>query len=828
MFEHNGIGGNGVNILSGNMKVPVAPALVAVGLATVAGFVLSAALFHNRIPKPSPNDVSAQCAVFASETARADTIAIKCGLDRAGVEEVLRAALAELGIDASQLGEGVDTKAIQSAADRLNVSMDALAAVLGQGGSESEARVSKGPPTTVLVEITDQPAAAGEPTGASQPWPHLQQVSVAATADRKLVEEAVRRVELQCALAGAEIIVSKVELDCGPEAEEIDELVQKFVAQSGADTLREALLRDETARADFVEALSEASLLEEETVEALVEQLTAADSPFSDEIAELDADLRARMQRASAVVQVGQLADRMQQRQAEIADALVADDSNRADAAIVSTGEELRPMADDFAPIEDAPIVAAARVLQEAGAAYQRGAYGEAADAYARAADLISLDLLSDALRIWAVDSVELSDRDPADYLDTATAYRLQSAERLSSAAIRSGIDAAVALRRHGENLLDDGRLDEARVIIKRLAVSADPNVDMRQHFNVYNELAILTTIIARRNRDPDKFRDAAKAAAAALDSARDLGEDDTARALITWGNTQLDLYYNVGTTGALASAFDAYSEAAKILDPEDDLVNWSVAAGNMAIVQTQRSRVENDPELLEDAIETYRDLLGRVKRGTLRWQQTTGDLASALLNLGVWRQDASRIREAIQKLDTLTESYENDQNAWRAFETRRNLASAWRLLGRETSNTSDFDRAADILAELQLEEDLDGALDLWVELKVEQGRLSEEIGRLNGNANEYLAAAGHYAQARDRLAPEGAPLLYSELSRNEALAVYRALDLGASASERLRAEELARQVIAIGEAEGVDSEKWTKLVEDANWVISQLDREAE
>ena len=805
-----------------------ANAVIGAAIAAVAGFSAGAFLFRDTTPA-ALNDVTAHCAIYASDTARADSIRIRCGLDRAGIEEILNAALESLGLDASQSGESVDAAALQAAADRLNVTMEAVAAALGgtfeDGGGDGRT------PVEVLVEVADAADDGEAPAdGEGTPRPRnprpaggIRTLPVSAVADEELLADAAGRVELDCAFKAGTATVRDIAIECGPKAGEINDLVQQFVDASGADDLREALARDETARAEFIQALADYYHLEKETVDELVFQLAATDSPWSGDAGGLDTALRARMERALAVVRIGQVAELMQRRQAEVAEALISAEASRADTVIRATGEELRPVADEFAPVEEPPTVLAARAIEEADAAWEEGEYGESADAYAQAADLMSRSLISDALRIMAVEAVELSDLDPVDYLDVATGFRLSSAERLASAAVQAGIDAAAALRRHGGGQIDPVRLQEAQTIVARLTLSTDSNIDPGQHHAVHSELAKLTTMLANRDRDPEMFREAAAAAATSLESARALGDSRTAGALITWGNTQLDLANHLGERSALAAAADAYREAADLIDPETNFGDWSAATANLAIVQTKRAFEEQDVELLEDAVATYRDLIGKLEEDSVLWQGVSTNYATTLLDLGAWRRNEGQMRTAIRELEGVLESQESQSFAWQAFETRQHLAAAWRRLGRHTQDEEAFSRAAGILAALQEVEGVQEAPGLWVRLKLEQARLHEEIGRLRGDADEFLTAAAHYSEAREPFNANEAPLLYSEIALYEAGARRAALRAGAPEDERREAETLALSAIELADAHGAEGTDWDSVRKTAGALIEEL-----
>ena len=798
-------------------------AAVAAAAAGAAGF--SAAVILQGTKTSAPEDVSAHCALYASDTARADSIRIRCGLDRAGIEEVLRAALDSLGIDPSLSGENADADALQAAADRLNVTMEALTAVLEGQSGKGAAREDRTPPVEVLVEVADPPTEGGGGVPSKSPSaPSVTTIPIASVADEELLADAVGRVELDCALTAGKVSVREVAIDCGPKPEEITDLVQQFVEASGAENLRDAIARDERARSDFVKALANYYHLEEQVVDELVAELVEAHSPWSGEAGDLDAALQSRLQRALAIVRIGQVAEQMQRRQVEVAEALVSGEDLRADAAIRAAGEELRPIADEFAPVDESPTVVAARLIEEADVAYDAGTFDKAADGYARAANLMSRNLISDALRIMAVDALELSDRNPGDYLEVATEFRLRSAEGLASAAVRAGINAAVALRQHGGGELDDSKLEEAQSILERLAMSSDPDIDPDQHFAVHDELARLTLLLADRSREPDLFRKAATAASIAVDSARALGDAALAEALITWGNTQLNLADHLGESSALTAAAEGYRDAVDLLDPERDVGNWSAATANLAIVQRRQAFEEEDPQLLEDAIATYRDLQRRVEVDSTLWQGVSTNYATSLLDLGLWRRDEERMREAVRQLERVLKSYEEEQNAWKAFETRQLLAAAWRQIGKLTQSREDFARAAQILADLQQVEGIEQAIGLWVRLKVEQASLHEELGRLSGGSDEFLTAAGHYSEARAPFEADEVPLLYAELALHEAEARRAAHVAGASEDERQTAAKLAQRALELVDGQGTQDTEWNSVRETAAALLDQLD----
>ncbi len=356
-------------------------------LAAAAGFV-GGAYYMDRTADPEGDrlEVLAECGFAAGEEILGSILRLKCGLEQAEIERLFADVVEGLGFEGLAEGRRPSDEQIREAGQRLGLVVDAvdalIAGVQGEGGSgaapsvdwavevavEGDREVSPGA-TPVLVRFGPEDVVIGRP-------------------ETEAEVVLLNRVQAKCgAAARAAIRASVIEIACGPEPEEVQSLIDRFVEQTGAAGLREALAADAAEREAFVRELSASFGLEDELVASLIAELE--NGALSDQTAAgvLEGALRERMVQALLLLRIGQTAEALGARQAELAQAIVAGDGAETERLARETGEMLRPLANDLAPEQPPPLVAAARDAEAARERIAASDFVEGIRGYVAAAD---------------------------------------------------------------------------------------------------------------------------------------------------------------------------------------------------------------------------------------------------------------------------------------------------------------------------------------------------------------------------------------------------------------------------------------------------------
>ena len=569
------------------------------------------------------------------------------------------------------------------------------------------------------------------------------------------------RVHAKCGAAvGAAIRASIIEIACGPEPEEVQALIDRFVEQTGAAGLREALTADAAAREAFVRELSASFGLEDELVAALIASSRAGNCPNRRRPApsrtryasgwsrRCCCSKSARPQRRSA------RGRRSLQKRSSLATRRIQERLAR------ETGEMLRPLANDLAPEQPPPLVAAAR---DAEAARERIAasdfvegirgYVAAADA-ARAADwpLMATGFeLAIAGALTDVAGARRNSRRRSGRLESGEPNLARGSGQLQDQALDLGLAAADRLVDRGELAASDDLLARSAAVLARLEPLVSARGGPGRHVAMMSQLAMLRRAQAQRSGDFEQLRQAAAAADAAIAVAEELGEEEHVRRLTPWAIVQLELGRWTGTARTWTRRCAGSRRSQRRVDPDEDPIGWAWAENNVAVVLSDKASLGNDARMLREAADTYRRIAGRVdpEAEPDAWATYTRNLANSLVKLGGWEGSAGPVREAIGELEKLRAFEAEREAGLAAADTLSKLAHAWWQIGYLERDVAAHDKAAALMREAAEVYDPETAARFRVAAELQLGDILREAGELAADPGKLTAAAETYAAAR-------------------------------------------------------------------------------
>lgn len=808
----------------------ILPPVLIASIFAGAGFATAALLARERGYFRQSNEISADCAIYAADSIRGNAIRIKCGLDPNGIEAVLQTALEELGFDDVRREGDLDLELASKLAERLNLTNEAVMALLeprqnSQQNEGAAARDQRGiaVPTAVSVVI-GEPERSGSASLAAE-TPRFEEMAIV-TEPSEAAKEVTGKVGVHCAAHADTIeVVEEIELECGPEPDDIEALVDHFVETSGAADIKQALAGDAQARQEFVRALADYYHLEDETVATLVAGLEQGEGFGEDAADRIDSVLRVQMRRALLLLRMGRAADRLHVEQAEVAEAIVAGKDDAAAELLQKAGESLRPLVNDLAPPALSRNETVAALVDEAAAASEAGDLQAAADLLYGAAQEVAADmpLVADAYRLAAVNAIERSDLSPDDYLAAASDLRIAAARRLNEASFEAAMAAAAAMRERGDDLVDGTLLQRSVDVVNSVARTVDAEDDPERYYRVQTELATLKWRLGVRRNSLDAQLDAERAAEAALRVTEQLGVRGW-DALNVWGNVQLELARLMSEPERLGEALGAYERLAREADSADDQGTWATATANIALVNELRAREAGDALLLAEAAAAYRDLLAELDRHDDEdaWAYNKNRLASVLYTRGVWEGSGAAVREAIREIDAVKALHAEDGAVLPWAEAAQAEALMWGALGRMEQQPNHFETAAELMAKAAEVYDTGETLWAWINLEEARAHLLAGAAELSSSAAGYLDAAEAISGARNKVGEQEHPVVFAEYAIREARYRMAAVERGAGREERVHAIELAEQAMALAEARAVDGgAEWEKISGDGRRLLA-------
>jgi tetratricopeptide (TPR) repeat protein len=803
------------------------------GLAAGAGFL--AAAYYLERPEPEADkrlEVLAECGFAAGADIRDSTLRLRCGLEQSEIERLFADVVAGLGFDGILAGRDPTRADVEEAGQRLGLTVDAVEALIAQirQGGVGPAGIDRSIEVAVRA-ATPAPSDGSVPTSLI-PVGFGPEDIVVGKPETEAEVRVLDRVRAKCgAAAGAGIEGSVIDVACGPAPEEVQALIDQFVAASGAEGIRDALAQDAAGREQLIAALSGSFGLEDDLVAAVLAGLEGSDTSEDGAAAALDAALSARMQQALLLLRIGQTGDALGSRQSEIAAAVVAGDAAGADRLMRETGEMLRPLAQDLAPEVLPPLVDAARLVEAARESLAAGAFKDGIEGLARAGDLVRADwpLMGRGFDIAAADA--LTDPRARATLgaaeDVSAGIWLGVADDLHETALTLGLASAEQLGTVGETAVGDDLLERAEAVLARLAPLVTPEGDPWRYVALESELASLSRARAQRSGDIRQLEKAKAEADAALAVAEKLGEDEAVRRLTTWAIVELDLGRWTGDASHLDSALAAFERVAAARDAETDLVGWASAQNNIAVVQADKAGLERDTALLSDAAGTYRGVARRIdpESHPADWVLYTRNLASTLVTLGAWEGSSSPVREAIDELEKLRAFDAEDNADLASANTIEALARAWWQIGQLDADLEAHQKAAALMGEAVQIYDPATAARSRVVSQRSQGDIYRDAGELASDPAIFAAAAESYAAARATADASGQRQLYVDLALRQADALWRAAALGQSPDGAEDPATLVEHASAIIDALPPDeaTPEWERITADAARLRGEL-----
>lgn len=815
-----------------DLRVAVATAV----LAGAVGFLAAAILLDRPDPADDRLEVLAECGFAAGEDVRGSTLRLRCGLEQAEIERLFADTVAGLGFDGIRDGQEPTEAQIAEAGQRLGLTVAAVAALIAEirpGADDPDAPVVG---RVIEVAVSDASQERGASTAELPAVSFATEGLVVGKPETDAEARLLDRIRAKCGAAvGASIEGSLIEVTCGPEPAEVQALIDRFVAASGVDGIRDALAQDEAARQQFIAALGASFGIEDALVAGLLADVEASDIADDDAGGALDAALRARMQRALRLLRIGQTGDALRARQAEIAGAAVAGDIAETERLVRETGEMLRPLADDLAPETPPPLVAAARRAEAAARSIEALDFAAGIEGYVAAADAVRDEWPLIARGYELALAVALTDDRalPASRAaftgldDAATGIWLETASGLRATAIDLGLAAAGRLGDRGDNAVGDDLPQAAATLLASLAPLVTAEDDPPRYVAVNSMRAWLLRWQAIRTGDIALLEAAEVSADAAIRVAEQIGEDEHVRYLTDWGLVQLELGSWTGDAAKLDAALEAFQRVAAASDPETDIEAWASAQNNVAAAQGNKARLLGDPELLAATAETFRGVARRVDPATdaENWALYTRNLAKTLVTLAGWQGSTTPAREAIGELEKLRAFEAERPDDLAATDTIAALARAWWQTGYLDRDPATLAKAAALMGEAAARYDPVTAARPRVVAQLSQGDIHRDAGELASDPGAFAAAAAIYAQARATADATGQRQLYVTLTLRQAGALARAAALGAAPDGAEDPAALVAEAVRVVEEvpPAETSPDWERLGADAARLRSEL-----
>lgn len=809
-------------------------------LLTGLGFAMGFLVFRTPDLARPKTDIFARCAVVASKDISGDTLRIRCGLDKDGIDGVLRAALAELGIQDLRGDEDLDTEALQRAADRLGLSIEAVIALLrGIRANEDAPKPSEDtePPIRTVLEMRIEaldPPPVDPQSGPEKPVAILpDRVALTVKPESSGPEEEARKIAGECAAAaGGALTLKSIDINCGPDEEELQSLIYQLVQTAGVPDIRAVLDKDAEARSRFVTEFGKALNLSDETVETLIGELEGVDASEGKLRARLSSTIRERMTLSLMLLKIGQTADLLHGYQSKIAQAIVDGEFEAARAALHEAGEEIRPLADELAPWQPPPLVASAQLALEADTYAEEGKHEQAALAYQQSAEIIAgrWPLIADALLLASTHAAQRagSKENDQQMAFAAANTQLEAAGRFSEVALNTAIHAADIFREGGKHRVDSGQLEHALAILRRLEPQVDLEIDPARYTALQTGIASTLWRLGERSAETALLLQAETAADRALAAAETLDAPAIlTNALIVWGNIQLEFGERNLDPDRLDDAISAYQRASGMLDVDNELRNWVRARNNIAVAYSAKFRVEGDPRILSHEAKIYRDSLRRLDRdehGDL-WALVRSNLGGVLLIQARQENSTGLFRMAADELKAALSYYTPETTPLAWAQTSQALAQVWSEVGITEKDEKALRQAAALIEDIIEVLDRQATPYPWALAHFNLGYILYALAELAPKVDTYQAAAAAYEEAAYVITQEVQPQLAAALPFYKASALYRAALEDKNAEALKEAETAANEAVSIASTlHDKAPSGWLKdFIKEANQLLSLI-----
>ena len=678
----------------------------------LVGGVFAATMFlTDRRPSSS---VLSNCGVASGKELVADRLRIRCGLDQAAIDALIEEALRQFQLSGIR-PEDADTDRLRAMAADLGLTLDAARSLIGRANGRDEETRSI-PVALEVATDTQATPAAGRQSDRSEASEGLVETSTPRFAvDVGSTSSAIEReaealvVAAECgAAAGDGIEIRLVDIECGPEPEEIEKLIATFSEQSGIGSLRDAISADTDARKQFVSNMSKALNLEEATVARLLGELDDVAVDEDGLRRRLSGELRTRMTRALALFRMRQGADRLAEAHRLAAHAAASGDMMSADASMRAAGTFLRPVIDDLAPVEHPTLVRAAMLAEQARTLGQNGKSRAAAINYYDAAE-IARGLsrhLADSYVLEAADQAERAGRNGGDpqMVDWAIETRLNLADSYGWIAADLLIDAADGLLEKSEQTLGLEDIERAEREMRELIPFIESKAEPLLVGRFSRRLSGILLEKGKRTGRDDALTVALQESTRSVDALEGNGSEiEVARSLNQRGNVQWNLGRRRKDLNLLDAAVADFERASAIYKKIGHDGGVRIVDNNLAGVNLTRGDLTGDSAYLEEAVQVYRRLAEGADPETDagRWALYKNNLGIVQQRLGNADGNVATLRQAERTFSEVLEvrTLEVSANDW--FTSSRSLAQVAHDIARHSENAEQFQAAAGLFDEI-------------------------------------------------------------------------------------------------------------------------------
>ncbi len=756
--------------------------MVPLGIAAAA-LVGYAAGSYLKTPKTVANEsikLISECAVLARENIQSNVVRVRCGLDNAGVEEVLRNTLADIGIKDLRGGD-IDPEAMKRGADRLGLTNQALVALLGslrKDANEFDSkRQSNDRPDDfrVALEVTPDTVpkdSKAKHIGESSPSSAFSsRVALAIAPPVTTPEKDAHRLVARCTVQGGTVNVDVIDVDCGPKAEEVMQLIDEVVKKAGVGEIQDILNKDAKARSTFVAELGISLGLADETVDQLLTELAQVNVSDGDIRRQLSDAAEKRARLSLVLLQLGQIADLLRDRQSHAANAIISGRPEEAQIDFARVAQAIRPFADRLDPQSVPLLAASSSLVLEASELASKNRLKEAAFAFRNAAEAALQAGWQPVGAVYRLSSAQMMARagvlsGDGSMTEYATNTQLAVAKEFSDLALDTALAAVQGLRQQGQQSISNAGLNSALELLRQVAPQVNRGSAPRQFVSLHAGISTVLYELGKRSVETKTLESAASSGQLALDVAEEVGDSGLiANSLIDLGNIQLDLGSRRRDTPMLDAATNAYKRATNLLDPDKDLKNWLASRMNTAVAYRRQSSISSTPGSLDEATEIYRDVLQRVTKesdGNL-WATAKGNLAGIFWTQGRQANDVGLLEQALRSYEEILTYHTKDSAPYNWAQTMRSVGGIWKDVGALNRDVKAFDRAVETMTQVISTFDRQTTTKSWAQAQSELGAIYFSWGRLWPNAQRFQMASNAFDEARRVVSPEADPAFYSQ-----------------------------------------------------------------
>jgi len=326
---------------------------------------------------------------------------------------------------------------------------------------------------------------------------------------------------------------------------------------------------------------------------------------------------------------------------------------------------KLDELAARLAAIEDAALRDPATLaLNRARAALEQGRLAEAEQALA-GLEVLRNATSAGATQAWVqavearADVAALQGRG-GDAADIQLAAEAQLAAQTEATRWRLVMGAAAHLSREGDLTGDAASLERAVQILRRQALPLAPRETRPQDWaSTQNSIGANLQILADRDPGTARLREAASAYQAALEfRVRGTADFLWAETQYNLGHVLMILYEREGGDAKLVDAVAAYRASLEVRTRQAHRLFWAASQTALANAYYRLGLARNDRQLLENARTAHLASLSALTNDdSAEWVDATLNYASFLGAMAARDQDRPAAREAVTRLETLTNS---------------------------------------------------------------------------------------------------------------------------------------------------------------------------